>query len=72
MKSVGGSRFVILASRQKLFYRAKASHSWLPEDERLKLGITEDYIRLSVGLESAKALIQDLDQALRRAVPIWI
>ncbi|ODN02256.1 Cystathionine gamma-lyase [Orchesella cincta] len=51
---------------------AKASHSWLPEDERLKLGITDNYIRLSVGLEGAKCLIQDLDQALRRAVPIWI
>jgi cystathionine beta-lyase/cystathionine gamma-synthase len=52
--------------------RSKASHSWLPEEERLKVDITDNLIRLSVGLESFKCLIADLDQALRQAVPIWI
>lgn len=53
-------------------YRSKASHSWLPAEERSKLKITDNMIRLSVGLENAECLIQDLDQALRQAVPIWI
>ena len=35
-------------------------------DERAKLGIRENLIRLSVGLESADDLIADLDQALHR------
>ncbi|XP_021965866.1 putative cystathionine gamma-lyase 2 [Folsomia candida] len=51
---------------------SKASHSWLPEEERQKLKITDNMIRLSVGLENSDHLIQDLDQALRQAVPIWI
>lgn len=35
-------------------------------EERLALGIRDDLIRLSVGLESADDLIADLDQALNR------
>ena len=35
-------------------------------EERLALGIRDDLIRLSVGLESADDLIADLDQALHR------
>ncbi len=35
-------------------------------EERARLGIREDLIRLSVGLESADDLIADLDQALNR------
>jgi cystathionine gamma-synthase len=35
-------------------------------DERARLGIREDLIRMSIGLESADDLIADLDQALRR------
>jgi len=49
--------------------RSKASHSWLPAEERAKLGITENMLRLSVGLESPTKLMQDLDQALRKALP---
>ena len=52
--------------------RTTASHSWLPEEERLKMGITENLIRLSVGLESPEKLIADLDQALTKAVPVKI
>jgi cystathionine beta-lyase/cystathionine gamma-synthase len=32
------------------------------------MGITEDLIRLSVGLEGPQALIQDIDQALRAEI----
>jgi cystathionine gamma-lyase len=36
----------------------------VPVEQRLKLGITDNFVRLSVGLESAKDLIEDLAQAL--------
>ena len=41
------------------------THSRIPEAERRQLGIDEDLVRLSVGLESPEDLMADLDQALR-------
>jgi len=41
--------------------------SVLPED-RAKLGITDNMIRLSVGLEDEEDLVGDLDQALTAAI----
>ncbi len=43
---------------------ATTTHSKLPEVERAALGITDDLIRLSVGLEHVDDLIADLDRAL--------
>ncbi len=40
------------------------THQRLSGDERLTLGITDDLVRLSVGLEHAEDLMQDLDRAL--------
>jgi len=42
---------------------ATASHCDMPLEERERLGITDRLVRLSVGLESPKDLIADLDQA---------
>ena len=36
----------------------------VPEEERLKLGITDSLLRLSVGIENAQDLIEDLRQAM--------
>jgi O-succinylhomoserine sulfhydrylase len=41
------------------------THQRLNADERRTLGITDDLVRLSLGLEDAEDLMQDLDQALR-------
>ncbi|MEZ5930389.1 MAG: O-succinylhomoserine sulfhydrylase [Alphaproteobacteria bacterium] len=41
------------------------THQRLQADERAALGISDDLMRLSVGLEDAEDLMQDLDQALR-------
>ncbi|HEY1679659.1 MAG TPA: aminotransferase class I/II-fold pyridoxal phosphate-dependent enzyme [Candidatus Sulfotelmatobacter sp.] len=41
------------------------SHLMVPADERKKMGVTEQMIRLSVGLEAAEDLIADLEQALQ-------
>lgn len=44
------------------------THASVPEEHRKELGITENLIRLSVGIEHCDDLIHDLDQALRKAV----
>lgn len=41
------------------------THASIPEPERLKIGITDSLIRLSVGIEDEKDLLEDLEQALR-------
>ena len=42
----------------------------MPADERAKLGLTDNLIRLSVGIEDQDDLIRDLDQALRKAIKL--
>lgn len=44
---------------------AISSHRALPPTERLRYGITDGCIRLSVGIEDAKDIIADLEQALQ-------
>ncbi|PYX46930.1 MAG: cystathionine gamma-synthase, partial [Acidobacteria bacterium] len=39
------------------------SHSMIRPDEREKMGVTEQMIRLSVGVENVDDLIADLEQA---------
>ena len=39
------------------------THASIPEDKRAVLGITDDLVRLSVGIEDAEDLIADLEQA---------
>ncbi|XP_049804723.1 cystathionine gamma-lyase [Schistocerca nitens] len=41
------------------------THASVPPEQREKLRITDNLIRLSVGLESSEDLIKDLDQALQ-------
>lgn len=43
------------------------THSAVPEAERLKLGVTDNLLRLSVGLEDVEDLIEDLRQAFKVA-----
>jgi len=40
------------------------SHAMISPEDRLKMGVAEQLIRLSVGIENADDLIADLDQAL--------
>lgn len=44
---------------------ASMSHAGIPREIRLKTGITDSLIRISVGLESIEDLIADLNQALQ-------
>jgi cystathionine beta-lyase/cystathionine gamma-synthase len=43
---------------------ARSSHLGLDEESRQRLGITDDLIRVSVGIEDGDELIEDFDQAL--------
>ena len=44
---------------------ALMTHASVPLERRIELGITENLVRLSVGLESVEDLIVDIDQALK-------
>lgn len=43
------------------------SHASIPSEVRESRGLSEDLIRLSVGIEDAEDLIADLDQAIKSA-----
>ena len=47
---------------------AMSSHALLTPQERAQIGITDDLIRISVGIEGVDDLIADFDQALNRVV----
>jgi len=50
-----------------LSYPATMSHAAMPAAERGRRGISDGLVRLSVGLESAEDLIQDMERALAGA-----
>jgi cystathionine beta-lyase/cystathionine gamma-synthase len=43
---------------------ASMTHASIPREERIKNGLSDTLIRLSVGIEDADDLIADLDQAI--------
>jgi cystathionine gamma-lyase len=45
---------------------ASMTHASIPKEERLKNGLSDSLIRLSIGVEDAEDLISDLDQALQK------
>ncbi len=46
---------------------ASMTHASIPRDLRVKLGITDNLIRLSVGIENASDLISDIKQAIENS-----
>lgn len=44
------------------------THASVPAEERAKIGLTDNLIRLSVGVEDTQDLLDDLDRALTAAV----
>jgi O-succinylhomoserine sulfhydrylase len=51
-------------SRSIASHPASTTHAKLSNEERLKVGITPGMIRISVGLENAQDIIDDINQAL--------
>ncbi len=45
---------------------ASMTHASIPREDRLKVGLTDSLIRLSVGVEDADDLIADLDKAIHK------
>ena len=54
-------------AKSLVIHPASTTHSQLSADEQQSTGVTDDYIRLSVGLESIDDILYDLDQALNGA-----
>jgi cystathionine beta-lyase/cystathionine gamma-synthase len=46
-------------------YPVKQTHGDIPAEIRERIGVTDDLLRLSVGIEDVEDLIQDLSQAMR-------
>jgi O-acetylhomoserine (thiol)-lyase len=51
-------------ARSLIVHSASTSHRAVPREQRLAIGISDGLVRLSVGVEAAEDLIQDLEQAL--------
>ena len=51
-------------AKSLVIHPASTTHSQLSAEEQRSTGVTDDYIRLSVGLESIDDILHDLDQAL--------
>ena len=47
-----------------VIHPASTTHSQLTEEEQKATGVTPDFVRLSVGLETVSDLIADLEQGL--------
>ena len=54
-------------AKSLVIHPATTTHSQLDENAQAATGVTPDYVRLSVGLETASDLVADLDQALAKA-----
>src|SRR5947209_9551643 len=55
-------------AKSLIIHPASTTHSQLTPEEQYAAGVTPDFVRLSVGLETVDDLIDDLDQALKAAV----
>lgn len=54
-------------AKSLVIHPATTTHSQLGVDEQAATGVTPDYVRLSVGLETVSDLIADLDEALAKS-----
>lgn len=66
------TRIIVLAEslggvESLLCHPASMTHASIPKDLRESMGITENLIRLSVGIEYAKDLLDDINQAIEKS-----
>ena len=50
-----------------IIHPASTTHQQLSEEEKLSAGVTNDLVRLSVGIEDPEDIIDDLDQAITQS-----
>jgi OAH/OAS sulfhydrylase len=53
-------------AKSLIIHPASTTHSQLSEEELGKAGISDDFIRLSIGIEGIEDILADLDQALEQ------
>ncbi len=51
-------------AKSLVIHPASTTHQQLSNDQQIATGVTEDYIRLSIGIEDYEDIVNDLDQAL--------
>ncbi|MGB7631212.1 MAG: PLP-dependent transferase, partial [Candidatus Deferrimicrobium sp.] len=54
-------------AKSLVIHPASTTHQQLTKSEQLATGVTDDFVRLSVGIENVDDIIADLDQALRKS-----
>jgi O-acetylhomoserine (thiol)-lyase len=54
-------------AKSLIIHPASTTHSQLSPEEQIATGVTPDYVRLSVGLETVDDIIDDLDQAIAKS-----
>ncbi|NPV72004.1 MAG: O-acetylhomoserine aminocarboxypropyltransferase/cysteine synthase [Firmicutes bacterium] len=54
-------------AKSLIIHPASTTHQQLTPGEQLSTGVTDDFVRLSIGLENVDDIIADLDQALAAA-----
>jgi len=54
-------------AKSLVIHPASTTHQQLTPEEQRATGVTEDYIRLSIGIEDVEDIKEDIDQALRAA-----
>lgn len=54
-------------AKSLVIHPASTTHQQLTAEEQAATGVTEDYIRLSIGLEDVEDILADIDQALKQA-----
>jgi O-acetylhomoserine (thiol)-lyase len=54
-------------ARSLAIHPASTTHSQLSAEDQLATGVTDGYVRLSVGIEHIDDILADLTQALKKA-----
>ena len=54
-------------AKSLVIHPASTTHQQLTGAEQVATGVTEDYIRLSIGIEDVEDIKEDIDQALKAA-----
>jgi O-acetylhomoserine (thiol)-lyase len=55
-------------AKSLVIHPASTTHSQLTKTEQEETGVTEDYVRLSIGIEDFEDIKEDIDQALKASV----
>lgn len=58
----------VIDAKSLVIHPASTTHQQLTPEEQRTTGVTDDFVRLSVGLENIEDILEDLDQALIKAV----